>query len=147
STPGQFTWRYPLPEKKMIRLGSSPAFCDWVVPEDRMISRLHAFLEWDGSLLRVTRRGVLKPDFSKAPENHIWFQNKPVEKCEVRPGEWFVIGQTRFTVRGEGDSGPECPVDATVVRRQEERTRAELENLPFANPATLLKAMEQLPRY
>ncbi|MCI0700484.1 MAG: adenylate/guanylate cyclase domain-containing protein [Planctomycetia bacterium] len=145
--PGQYSWRYTLPEKKLLRLGSDPAFCDWVVPEDRMISRFHATLEWDGSTLTVTRRGVMKPDFPSAPQNQIWYHNRPVEKCEVRPGEWFVIGQTRFTVRGETDSDPDCPVDATVVQREEGRSRAELENVVFSNPGILLKAVEQLPAY
>jgi class 3 adenylate cyclase len=147
SAPGQYSWRYQLPEKKVLRLGSDASFCDWVVPEDRMISRFHATLEWNGATLAVTRRGVLKPDFPNPPQNHIWFQNKPVESCSVKPGEWFVIGQTRFTLRGDADSEPDCPVDATIVQRQEERSRAELEHVAFTNPATLLKAMEQLPQH
>jgi adenylate cyclase len=147
SAPGQYSWRYPLPEKKVLRLGSDASFCDWVVPEDRMISRFHATLEWNGTALTVTRRGVMKPDFPTPPQNQIWFHNKPVETCSVRPGEWFVIGQTRFTLRGEADSEPDCPVDATLVQQQVERTRAELEHVPFTNPSLLLKAMEQLPQY
>src|SRR5206468_1480501 len=35
--------------------------------------------------------------------------------------------------------------DATVAPRIEERTRGQLEEIPFANPAAALKAMEQLP--
>ncbi|MBM3981878.1 MAG: adenylate/guanylate cyclase domain-containing protein [Planctomycetes bacterium] len=144
---GQYSWRYALPEKKVLKLGSDPTFCDWVVAEDRMISRFHATLEWTGTALAVERRGVIKPDFPTPPQNHIWFHNKPVEQCVVKPGEWFVIGQTRFTLRGDADSEPECPVDATLVQRQEERSRAELEHVPFTNPSILLKAMEQLPQY
>jgi class 3 adenylate cyclase len=147
TAPGQYSWRYALPERKLLRLGSDPAYCDWVVPEDRMISRFHATLEWTGAALAVTRRGVIKPDFPNPPQNQIWFHNKPVETCSVRPGEWFVIGQTRFTLRGDADSDPDCPVDATIVQRQEERTRAELEHVPFTNPSLVLKAMEQLPQY
>ncbi len=147
SAPGQYSWRYALPDKKIVRLGSDTAFCDWVVPEDRMISRFHATLEWNGTALTVARRGVLKPDFPTPPQNHIWFHNKPVEQCVVKPGEWFVIGQTRFTLRGDADSEPECPVDATLVQHQEERSRAELEHVAFTNPSILLKAMEQLPQY
>jgi class 3 adenylate cyclase len=144
ATPGQYTWRYPLLENKTIRLGSDPAQCDWVVPEDRMISRFHATLDWDGSRLLVSRRPVT-PEYPKPPQNHIWFRNAPVESCEVRAGEWFVIGQTRFTVHAEEESAQASPVDATVVQRREEYTRAELEKVPFSDPATFIKALEQLP--
>jgi class 3 adenylate cyclase len=146
ATPGHYTWRYRLLENKKIRLGSDPAQCDWVVPEDRMISRFHATLEWDGSRLLVARRPP-SPEYPKPPQNHIWFRNSPVEACEVRAGEWFVIGQTRFTVRADEETPPASAVDATVVQRQEAYTRAELENLPFSDPATFLKAMEQLPNF
>ncbi len=147
AVPGQYSWRYPLPEKKILRLGSDPAYCDWVVPEDRMISRFHATLEWNGAALTVTRRGVIKPDFPTPPQNQIWFHNKPVETCALKTGEWFVIGQTRFTVRGEADSDPDCPVDGTIVQRQEERSRAELEYVTFTNPSLVLKALERLPQH
>jgi class 3 adenylate cyclase len=147
TAPGRYTWRYALPENKPVRLGSDPAQCDWVVPEDRMISRFHATVQWDGTKLVVQRRGVVLPDYPKPPQNHIWFRNSPVERCEVRPGEWFVIGQTRFTVRGDEEAVPASPVDATLVHRREEYTRAELEGLAFSDPAAVLKALEQLPNY
>ena len=147
TVPGQYSWRYPLPPNKAIKLGSEPKECDWAVPEDRMISRFHAILEWTGSVLVVTRRGVILPDYPNKPGNQIWFRNKPSEQCEVKSGEWFVIGQTRFTLRGDDASDPDSPVDATIVQRQEEHSRAELENVAFTNPAILLKAMEQLPAY
>ncbi len=38
-------------------------------------------------------------------------------------------------------------MDATIVQRQEELSRAELENVAFTHPAILLKALEQLPAY
>jgi class 3 adenylate cyclase len=142
--PGQYTWRYPLPDNKQIRLGSDPSKADWVVPEDKMISRFHAIIEWNGTALTVMRRPIT-PEFPKPPGNHIWFRNNNVEKCEVRPGEWFVIGQTRFAVRGEQESAPAAPVDATIVQQKAEYTRAELENLAFADPVTILRAMEQIP--
>jgi len=147
AAPGQYSWRYPLPEKKVLRLGSDPGYCDWVVPEDRMISRFHATLEWTGTALTVTRRGVLKPDFPNPPQNQIWFRNKPVETCSVKPGEWFVIGQSRFTLRGDAEVEPDSPVDGTLIQRQEERSRAELEHVNFTNPALVLKALERLPQH
>ena len=70
----------------------------------------------------MTRRGVLNPDFPNPPQNQLWFRNKPAEKCIVKPGEWFVIGQTRFTLRGDADAEPDSPVDGTLVQRQEERS-------------------------
>ena len=63
----------------------------------------------------------------------------------VGPGESFWIGQTRFTLHSDGEAEPVNPVDATVAPRQEEKTRAQLEEIPFANPAAALRAMEQLP--
>ncbi|QJW99589.1 adenylate/guanylate cyclase domain-containing protein [Frigoriglobus tundricola] len=147
AAPGQYSWRYPLPEKRVLRLGSDPGYCDWVVPEDRMISRFHATLEWNGTALTVTRRGVLKPDFPNPPQNQIWFRNKPVETCTVKPSEWFVIGQTRFTLRGDAEVEPDSPVDGTLIQRQEERSRAELEHVNFTNPALVLKALERLPQH
>ncbi len=147
AVPGQYSWRYPLPENKVLKLGSEPKECDWAVPEDKMISRWHATLEWTAGALVVTRRGVVLPDYPNKPGNQIWFHNKPVEQCRVKPGEWFVIGQTRFTVRSGDDSDPDAPVDLTLVQREEGRSRAELENVAFTNPALLLKAMEQLPAY
>jgi class 3 adenylate cyclase len=146
TSPGEYTWRHPLPENKILRLGSSPVYSDWVV-EDPMISRLYAFLKWDGKELHVTKRGVLKPDFPKPPENPIYFQKKKVDYCAVKPGEWFVIGQTRFRVREETESDVESPVDATRIELKEERSRAELEQLSFENPSKLIKALEQLPVY
>ena len=147
AAPGQYSWRYTLPEGKLLWLGRDPVASDWAVPEDRMISGKHASLAWNGEALTVARRGPMPPEYPQRPQNQIWFKNKPVEVCEVRPGEWFVIGQTRFTLRGDADSEPEPPVDATLVQRQEERSRAELESLPFSNAALFLKAMEQLPAH
>ncbi len=144
---GQYSWRYTLPLSKLVKLGSDPVASEWVVPEDKMISRFHATLDWNGSVLTVARRGVILPDFPNKPQNQIWFRNKPVDSCEVRSGEWFVIGQTRFTLHDGNESDLDCPIDGTLVQRQEERTRAELESLPFSNPSLLLKAMEQLPAY
>src|SRR5205814_1354868 len=131
---------------KELRLGRDPAYCDWAVPEDRMISRFHATLSWDGAVLTVTQRGVIPPDHTDVPQNKIWFKERAVERCQVRPGDWFVIGETRFTLRGD-DREPDSPVDGTLIQQQQEFTRAALEELPYANPVGLLKAMEQLPSY
>ncbi|MDB5305943.1 MAG: adenylate/guanylate cyclase protein [Gemmataceae bacterium] len=151
---GQYGRRLPLVSGKLVRIGRDETKVDWAVPEDDQISRFYAFLQWDGSKLTVERRGSIPPDYPEPPPNRIIVLNPDlaakekhleVTKCAVGPGESFWIGQTQFTVREDGDSGQDSPVDATVAPRQEERTRAQLEEIPFTNPAVALKAMEQLP--
>ena len=125
---------------------------DWAIPEDDQISRFYANLTWDGARLTVERRGPVMPDYPEAPANRIVIRDPAardkfaeVAKVAITPGESFWIGQTQFTVRGDEDAGIEAAVDATVAPRQEERTRAQLEEIPFTDPAIVLKAMEQLP--
>jgi class 3 adenylate cyclase len=153
----QFATRFPLTAGKSVRLGQAAAVADWAIPEDNQISRYHAVLLWDGEKLVVRERDVTPPEFPRRPMNRIFVPEKGKpglveapgnpQKCEVRPGEWFWIGQTRFTVRGDEEAEPDSPVDGTITAKQEERTRDQLEELPFADPKVVLKAMEQLPRY
>src|SRR5438477_825343 len=142
--PRQFGWRYPLAAGKVVRLGRVPGESDWVV-EDPMVSSYHANLEWNGQRLVVQERKVQPPQYPREPANPIWFNQEKVKRCEVGAREVFVIGQTRFTVLPDGDSGPASPVDGTVLQDKKEFTRAELEGLPFTNPTAALKAMEQVP--
>lgn len=142
--PRQFGWRYPLTSGKAVRLGRVAAESDWVV-EDPMVSSYHAILEWDGSKLRVRERPVQPPQYPREPANPIWFNQEKKKDCVVGPREVFVIGQTRFTVLPDGDSGPASPVDGTILQHKQDLTRAELEGLPFTNPTAALKAMEQVP--
>lgn len=152
AAPAQYGRRLPLAPGKPVRLGRDENKMDWAIPEDDQISRYYANLLWDGSRLTVERRGSVPPDYPEPPANKIIVRDGAardkfleVAKCVVGPGESFWIGQTQFTVRGDEDPGSDAPVDATVAPRQEERTRAQLEEIPFANPAAALKAMEQLP--
>jgi class 3 adenylate cyclase len=142
--PRQFGWRYPLPTGKVIRLGRVAGESDWVV-EDPMVSSYHANLEWDGQKLKVKERAVAPPQYPREPANPIWFNQEKKKECLVGPREVFVIGQTRFTVLPDGDSGPASPVDGTILQHKQDLTRAELEGLPFTNPTAALKAMEQVP--
>jgi class 3 adenylate cyclase len=153
-TAVQYGRRFPLAVDQSVRLGRDEAKMDWAVPEDDQISRFYAILKWDGTKLAVERRGSVPPEFPEPPANKIVVANKTpgakdkfqeVAKCEVYPGESFWIGQTQFTVRGDSELAPESPVDATVAPRVEERTRQQLEEIQFTNPAAALKAMEQLP--
>lgn len=151
---GQFGRRYSLTPGQPVRLGRDEAKMDWAIPEDDQISRFYAVLKFDGptNRLAVERRGS-SPEYPEPPANKIVVVNKEpvkdkfkeVTQCVIAPGESFWIGQTQFTLRSEADFAPESPVDMTVAPRVEERTRGQLEEIPFANPAAALKAMEQLP--
>ena len=155
STTGQFGRRYALTSGQPVRLGRDEAKMDWAIPEDDQISRFYALLKFDAptNRLEVKRRDA-SPDYPDPPANKIVIVNKEpgakdkfreVAVCTVLPGESFWIGQTQFTLRSESDFAPESPVDLTVAPRTEERTRGQLEEIPFANPAAALKAMEQVP--
>jgi class 3 adenylate cyclase len=140
----QYNWRYRLEPKKQIRLGRDPKDSDWAVPEDRMISAWHAILEWDGEQLNVIRR-PRTVEYPREPANEIYFQNQPARHFSLKPGESFVIGATRFTLRIDEESDQSSPVDATIVKRQVERSRTELESVQFADPASFLRALVPLP--
>ncbi|HEY3788761.1 MAG TPA: adenylate/guanylate cyclase domain-containing protein [Urbifossiella sp.] len=152
---GQFGRRFPLVVGQPIRLGRDEVKMDWAIPEDDQISRFYAILKYEGSgKLHVERRGSIPPEYPEAPANKIVVVNKDagakdkfreVTQCQIGPGESFWIGQTQFTLRSDADLSPESPVDMTVAPKMEERTRGQLEEIPFANPAAALKAMEQLP--
>jgi len=152
---GQFGRRYSLTSGQPVRLGRDEAKMDWAIPEDDQISRFYAVLKFDGPTNRLAvERRVASPDYPEPPANKIVVVNKDsgakdkfkeVTQCGIAPGESFWIGQTQFTLRSEADFAPESPVDMTVAPRVEERTRGQLEEIPFTNPAAALKAMEQLP--
>src|SRR5262245_30663378 len=153
--PRQYGRRFPLPPGKPLNLGRDEARMDLAIPEDDQISRYQAIITWDPGKERLTiqTRPPSPPHHPNPPANQTLLfdlkQNKLVEvqngRCVVGPGESFWIGQTRFTVHSDGEDEPDSPVDATIAPRQEEKTRAQLEEIPFANPAAALRAMEQLP--
>lgn len=154
-TTGQFGRRFALAPGQPVRLGRDEARMDWAIPEDDQISRFYAILNYDGPANRLdVKRRESSADYPDPPANKIVVVNrepgakdkfKEVTQCLIAPGESFWIGQTQFTLRSDSDLVPESPVDLTVAPRTEERTRNQLEEIPFANPAAALKAMEQLP--
>ncbi len=153
--PRQYGRRFPLVAGKPLSLGRDEGRMDFAIPEDDQISRYQAILTWDSAKERLTvqTRPATPPNHPNPPANQTLLfdtkQNKLVEvpggRCVIAPGESFWIGQTRFTLHSDGEAEPDCPVDATIAPRQEEKTRAQLEEIPFANPAAALRAMEQLP--
>ncbi len=151
----QYGRRFPLAPGKPINLGRDEVKMDIAIPEDDQISRFQAILTWEPAKekLTVQTRPVTPPSYPTPPANQTLIFDEKLKKlveaaggkCVVGKGESFWIGQTRFTLHSDGEQEPESPADMTVAPRQEERTRAQLEEIPFANPGAALRAMEQLP--
>ncbi len=150
----QYGRRFPLAPNRPLNLGRDEGKMDIAVPEDDQISRFQAVLTWEPAKDKLTvQTRPTSPGYPNPPANQtLVFDEKvkklveaPQGKCTVGRGESFWIGQTRFTLHSDDESEKEAPVDATVAPRQEEKTRAQLEEIPFANPAAALRAMENLP--
>ncbi len=144
----QYGRRFPLAPNKPLNLGRDEGKMDIAVPEDDQISRFQAILTWEPGKEKLTvQTRPTSPGYPNPPANQtLVFDDKlkklieaPLGKCVVGRGESFWIGQTRFTLHSEDESELESPVDATVAPRQEEKTRAQLEEIPFANPAAALR--------
>lgn len=151
----QYGRRFPLTATKPMHLGRDESKMDVAIPEDDQISRFQAILTWEPARekLTVQTRPVSQPHYPTPPANQTLVFDEKLKKlveasggkCVVGKGESFWIGQTRFTLHSDGEQEPESPADQTIAPRQEERTRAQLEEIPFANPGAALRAMEQLP--
>jgi adenylate cyclase len=144
--PGEYSWRRELIPNRPVRLGRDSAECgEFAVPEDGMISRFHATLQWNGTELAVTRRGVL-PDHPKPTQNQIYFRDEPSDQFSVRVGQSFVIGQTRFTLRDSAETTRAAPVDVKDLHGVRPRSRDELALADFSD-RLILKALERLPMH
>ena len=150
----QYGRRFPLAPNRPLNLGRDEGKMDIAVPEDDQISRFQAILTWEPSKEKLTvQTRPTSSGYPNPPANQtLVFDDKLKKlveaaqgKCVVGRGQSFWIGQTRFTLHNENESEPDSPVDATIAPRQEEKTRAQLEEIPFANPAAALRAMENLP--
>ncbi len=151
----QYGRRFPLITGKPMHLGRDETKMDIAIPEDDQISRFQAILIWDPAKVKLTiqTRPITPPAYNTPPANQTLILDEQAKKlieapngrCAVGLGESFWIGQTRFTLHSGGEKEPDSPVDATIAPRQEERTRRQLEEIPFTNPGAALRAMEQLP--
>ncbi len=150
----QYGRRFPLTPNRPLNLGRDEGKMDIAIPEDDQISRFQAVLTWEPAkeMLTVQTRPN-SPGYPNAPANQTLVFDEKVKKlvespegnCVVGRDGSFWIGQTRFTLHSEEGVQQESPADMTIAPRREEKTRAQLEDIPFANPAAALRAMESLP--
>jgi adenylate cyclase len=128
----QDSWRKLLPPRE-VTLGRRSPNCEWETPWDTQISRLHAALEWTGKLLRVRRL--------QGSRNEIWFdgQDMHFQEFTVGVGQFFVIGDTHFTVlesRPSDDPAPHAEVTCSGD---------DLAQVQYLDPAERLAALARLP--
>ncbi len=81
-------WRRPLIAHAPVVIGRHCG--QWDVPWDILVSRCHAELTWNGNELIVTRL--------QTAHNPIFFRGEQRDRCQLRPGEHFVIGSTTFSL-------------------------------------------------
>jgi adenylate cyclase len=122
----QHQWRKHLPAHD-VTLGSRAGHCDWVVPWDNQISRLHATLTWQNETLRVRREPKAR--------NKIFFRGQEAEDFCMLPGEHFVIGKTEFVVEAS-----EPTPDETVALAAHE-----LQQVPYVDADVRIEALAVLP--
>jgi adenylate cyclase len=81
---GEDRWRRPLREGERVVLGR--ASNTWQVPWERFLSAEHVELVWQADTLK----GRKLP----GARNPIYLAGRPVEEFELRPGDYFVVGET-----------------------------------------------------
>jgi adenylate cyclase len=131
-TEAQQRWRRTLPEGETIVLGRLGGA--WAVPWDRQVSHRHASLLWNGGALEVVRL----PD----ARNAVFLRGIEVDRCTIRPGEHFVIGQTNFTL---ADQQVNVTADAPAPVQQQSFSSQYLKQVHFRNPDHRIEVLSRLP--
>lgn len=122
-------WTYALPAG-LVTLGKRDGDGVWVVPRDELISGRHASLTWHNGTLRVQRLATAR--------NPIFFKGEEQDDFTATPGDFFVIGRTKFTLLA---ADPDFPVPDTALTYSAQ----ELQTLAFVDPEDRIEALSSLP--
>lgn len=128
----QHRWRRPLPEGQRLLLGRAAGI--WAVPWDERISRRHAEI--------VYRAGRLEVERLPTSRNPIFVRGQEANRCEVRPGEHFVIGQTKFTL---ADDRAQVSLDMRQPLREQSFSSQYLQHVQFRNADQRIEVLSRLP--
>ncbi len=107
----------------------------WSVPWDSRVSRKHARLTYQQGRLLVERLPEAK--------NPIFFQGLELPRFFVSPGQFFVIGQTSFTLM---ESTALATQEAPRPLQQRNFTFQFLEQIHYQNAQERMAALSQLPQ-
>lgn len=126
-------WRQLLAVDVAVTVGRSAG--TWSVPWDDRVSRRHAELTWTGERLAVR--------MLPAARNPVFFRGREELRFEVKPGEHFVIGRTRFSLVNE----PAATALETPIPVEEQTFTAQyLQELRFRNPDHRIEVLSRLPQ-
>jgi len=124
-------WRRALPLGRTVVLGRE---AELAVPWDAVVSRRHAELICGNRQLAVRRIAAAK--------NPIFLRGQPVDHATLRPGDCFVIGQTRFTLL---DEHAEVTLEAPQPDVQHTFTAADLRAWHFSDAGSRIYVLSRLP--
>ncbi|MCH2122371.1 MAG: adenylate/guanylate cyclase domain-containing protein [Pirellulaceae bacterium] len=124
-------WRRELGVNETISIGRSQG---WETPWDRAISQKHVSLHWDGHVLSVER--------IESARNPIFFRGTEVDSFECRAGQFFVIGQTTFTL---SDEAIEVTLSRATPQKQTQFSALDLKRAKFRDVDMRMDLLGQLP--
>jgi adenylate cyclase len=128
----QHRWRRTLPQGELLTLGRAAGV--WDVPWDPHISRRHATLRWTGRRLEVTKLAEA--------QNAVFHSGKETARCDLAPGEHFVIGRTTFTL---SDQQAHVAADAPRPAQQQSFSSQYLKEIQFRNPNHRIEVLSRVP--
>ncbi|MEN6557618.1 MAG: FHA domain-containing protein, partial [Thermoguttaceae bacterium] len=128
----QQRWRRTLPEGEAVVLGRQSGA--WAAPWDGLISRRHARVCWNGRRLEVERLAEAR--------NPLFLRGREVDRCTLKPGEHFVLGQTTFTL---ADQQVSVATDAPPPVQQQSFSAQYLKGVSFRNPDHRIEVLSRLP--
>jgi adenylate cyclase len=126
-------WRRTLAPGLPFTIGRHAA--SWSTPWDDRISRRHVQARWQNGRLEV----------NKLPEaaNPVFFRGRQTDRCWLRPGEHFVIGQTTFTL---SDARVHVSVDWPQPVREQAFSADYLQSVRFRHADQRIDALSRLPQ-
>ncbi|MCO6458237.1 MAG: adenylate/guanylate cyclase domain-containing protein [Pirellulaceae bacterium] len=132
-TDPDYRWRRQLSPGVAFTLGRHAA--SWSIPWDDRISRRHVQARWQDGRLEVV----------KLPEarNPVYFRGRQTERCWLRPGEHFVIGQTTFTLT---DAKVQVSAQEPPPFSEQTYSADYLQGLRFRHADQRIDALSRLPR-
>lgn len=128
----QHRWRRSLPEGRWVELGRGSS--GFSTPWDDLISRHHVKLRWQDGQLDIRRL--------PSGRNPIFLRGQEIDEFQIRPDEYFVIGQTTFTLKVDSVS-----VSPDVPPPVEEQTYSPqyLKQLRYRNADQRIDVLSRLP--